>query len=75
MSGEAYVSQLDRCPSCDAEWAYYSDPVGTRYSRVIGIYSREQDRTVEWACPACGKRWDRNATVPSGSPCSSTGER
>lgn len=25
----------------------------THYSRVIGIYSREQDRTVAWRCPDC----------------------
>ena len=31
----------------------------THYSRLIGIYSRERDRTVEWLCPSCQKRWPR----------------
>ena len=24
------------------------------YSRLIGIYDRERDRTVAWRCPDCG---------------------
>lgn len=26
----------------------------THYSRVIGKYDRDQDRTVAWLCPDCG---------------------
>jgi len=43
----------------------YCLPYGDRpederfYSRMIGVYDRDRDRTVEWLCPDCGVRWDR----------------
>ena len=58
----------DICPSCKAdlqgepltmqqlEAGYYGEGV-THFSRLIGIYDRAQDRTVEWLCPECGHRW------------------
>lgn len=61
-----YVTELERCPNCGDEWAYEAD--GNIYSRVIAIYSREQDRTVGWRCPACGNVWERGAQI-DGSPC------
>ena len=29
------------------------------YSRVLACYDDVLDRTVGWACPDCGVRWDR----------------
>lgn len=31
----------------------------THYSRVIGIYDRDRDRTTHWRCPDCGHEWRR----------------
>lgn len=31
----------------------------THFSRAIGIYDRDRDRTVEWHCPDCGVSWPR----------------
>jgi hypothetical protein len=31
----------------------------THFSRRIGIYDMNRDRTVEWACPDCNVRWPR----------------
>lgn len=31
----------------------------THFSRVIGVYSQERDRTVAWRCPDCGKESER----------------
>ncbi|MGG3854255.1 hypothetical protein ABET36_07535 [Caldifermentibacillus hisashii] len=28
-------------------------------SRKIAVYSRDEDRTVKWQCPDCGKEWER----------------
>jgi Zn-finger nucleic acid-binding protein len=52
----------DRCPKCKgdlkgapidkADRESYGNK--THFSRVIGIYSREQDKTVAWRCPDCG---------------------
>jgi hypothetical protein len=30
-----------------------------RWGRKIGIYSLNLDRTMEYQCPDCGKKWDR----------------
>jgi hypothetical protein len=30
-----------------------------RFSRVVGIYSLERDRTTHWLCPDCGGTWPR----------------
>lgn len=31
----------------------------SHYSRLIGIYSRESDRTISWMCPDCGHTEER----------------
>ncbi len=48
----------DECPSCRAFFPY------TRTdrlldSRVISVYSMQQDRTTHWRCPDCGHEWER----------------
>lgn len=55
------------CPECGASWVssiipeeireYYTPPYF--FSRLIGIYSREQDRTIEYVCPDCDARFER----------------
>jgi DNA-directed RNA polymerase subunit RPC12/RpoP len=60
-------SKTRNCPECSANWVssiipkeqrkYYSPPYF--FSRLIGIYSREHDRTIEYVCPDCGARFDR----------------
>lgn len=61
------------CPKCHADLAYLApeesipDPLGfavdpddhTVYSRVIGIYDRDKDRTTHWRCPDCNHEWRR----------------
>lgn len=58
------------CPKCKADLAYIApeesipDPLGftpepETFSRVIGVYSRELDRTTHWRCPDCGAEWER----------------
>jgi transposase-like protein len=54
------------CAKCGADWqaeaipqeyidkGYYA-PDSTHYSRRIGMYDRELDRTVGWKCPDCGE--------------------
>ncbi len=56
------------CPSCGSSWRgdlipetsreFYGG--STHFSRLVGIYSRERDRTVAWQCPDCGEKFDRN---------------
>jgi uncharacterized protein with PIN domain len=50
--------EADNCPRCDAELKYVAAD-GETYSRLIGIYSWERDRTVAWRCPFCESEWDR----------------
>lgn len=62
------------CPECGTDWhdkaipehllqeGWYGawDGVTPRYySRVIGIYDWNTDRTVAWRCPDCEKEWPR----------------
>ncbi len=30
-----------------------------KFSRKIGIYNLEEDRTFAWQCPDCNHRWER----------------
>jgi len=58
---------LESCPKCEANWQDKPIPKESQwlfgnskwFSRVIGIYSRNQDRTIAWQCPDCGTCWDR----------------
>lgn len=57
----------DRCPKCDANFTgapipedarhHYGDK--THFSRVVGVYDFNLDRTVAWLCPDCGHQWPR----------------
>jgi uncharacterized protein with PIN domain len=48
-----------RCPSCFADLRDLE--MGPPFGRAIGVYSREQDRTVAWQCPDCGTSWPRSS--------------
>ncbi len=58
---------IANCPKCNADMR--GDPIPekdrerfgnkTHFSRVIGIYSIERDRTTHWQCPDCGHEWER----------------
>jgi hypothetical protein len=39
------------CPHCQADLRDREN--GVPYSRIISIYSREEDRTTHWKCPDC----------------------
>jgi hypothetical protein len=62
------LSNLECCPKCESSWVdkpipeqYQEHHGGSKwYSRVIGLYDRDQDRTVAWQCPDCGTCWDRD---------------
>lgn len=57
-----------RCPACNADFTgepipeesrhHYGD--ATHFSRVIGVYDYDLDRTVAWECPDCQHQWPRN---------------
>jgi rubredoxin len=60
------------CPSCKADMRDEPIPAehaehyageyidGVKYfSKWIGIYDREQDRTVAWQCPECKEEYKR----------------
>lgn len=61
------MSDLDTCPKCKAnlqgepipekDRKYYGTK--THFSRLIGLYSRDLDRTTHWICPDCKHRWER----------------
>lgn len=61
-----YISQLDACPACGAQWEYTVD--GKRYSHIFGVYDLNLDRTVAWMCPNCERKWSRNALVVDETP-------
>jgi uncharacterized C2H2 Zn-finger protein len=58
---------LANCPKCESLWHETPIPVESQplygharfFSRLIGIYDRDRDRTVAWQCPDCNTRWDR----------------
>ena len=55
------------CVECKADWQGKAIPLDslkhygnkTHFSRLIGIYSWEQDRTMHYECPDCRARYDR----------------
>lgn len=55
------------CPHCGAQWQGEEIPEdqrelfgnATHFSKLIGIYSLEEDRTTHWMCPECETRWKR----------------
>ena len=61
-------SGLDKCPKCGVSWIgdpipekhhkYYSPPYF--WKREIAIYDTFKDRTVEWQCPDCKTRFNRD---------------
>jgi hypothetical protein len=63
---------LEACPKCQSNWQ--DKPISEEsrwmfgnskwFSRVIGIYSRNRDRTIAWQCPDCGACWDRETGKP-----------
>ena len=63
-------SKTEYCPVCNARWfskeipeeyhEYYSPPYF--YSKLIGIYDSKLDSTVEYQCPECLTRFERDET-------------
>ncbi|PED16335.1 hypothetical protein CON01_00365 [Bacillus thuringiensis] len=56
----------ESCPHCNASLQGEPIPLGvqmyygtTHYSRKIGIYSMETDRTTHYQCPDCEQQWKR----------------
>lgn len=56
------MSMFGSCPHCAMDWADRNVPVAG--SLLVGIYSRELDRTVEFMCPGCGTRFPRGEVTP-----------
>jgi len=56
-----------KCPKCKASLRGKRIPEkhreaygnATHFSRVIGLYDRNLDRTTHWKCPDCGHVWLR----------------
>lgn len=67
LSENVKMDNCDICPECGANWRgeliaeellhVYGGK--THYSRLIGLYSADYDRTVAWMCPDCGMQWPR----------------
>jgi ssDNA-binding Zn-finger/Zn-ribbon topoisomerase 1 len=65
-------TRLEACPKCEASWQGKPIPKESRslfgnnewFSRVIGISSMQQDRTIAWQCPDCHACWDRDTSRP-----------
>ena len=60
------MDHLRKCPECGANWVAGEMTeeqkevyAGTFFSRLIGIYDMDRDRTVAWECPDCKTRWPR----------------
>lgn len=51
------MSEPTECPKCHTDFRYVVK--GKTYLRVISIYDRAKDRTIEWMCPDCDYRWPR----------------
>jgi rubrerythrin len=64
------VELPENCPKCGVSLEgepiperYLSMYGGkTRFSRAIGLYDRDRDRTTHWQCPDCKHTWDRFET-------------
>jgi hypothetical protein len=71
-------TKMENCPVCKVSWqgepipqesidkGFY-DASSKFFSKVIGLYSREEDRTFAYCCPSCNITWDRdtNQRIPS----------
>lgn len=63
------LSLIANCPKCGSLWHDKRIPEESRhhygdarfFSRVIGIYNRDRDRTVAYQCPDCNTCWDRDS--------------
>jgi uncharacterized C2H2 Zn-finger protein len=61
------LSLIANCPKCESLWHETPIPKEQQdsygyskfFSRIIGIYSRDRDRTVAYQCPDCNTCWDR----------------
>jgi uncharacterized C2H2 Zn-finger protein len=61
------TEETERCPECKASFQGKPIPIEhqhhfggkTHFSRLIGIYCLERDRTTHWKCPDCGHEWGR----------------
>lgn len=48
---------------CGFHAGYGEYGLANRWGRQIGIYSLEKDMTLEYECPDCSYRWDRNKDI------------
>ncbi|MFD1445778.1 hypothetical protein [Oceanobacillus profundus] len=60
------TNNKENCPYCNAD--LQGEPIlnedqewygATHFTRKIGMYDLEKDRTIKWKCPDCGGEWDR----------------
>ena len=58
MADSKLRSSTTICPHCQADLSYKVGDV--TYSRLIGIYDQDKDRTVACRCPDCGKVDERD---------------
>jgi hypothetical protein len=70
-------TKMEACPVCKASWrgepipqesidnGFYDGP--GFFSKVMALYSMEEDRTFAYCCPSCNITWDRdtNQRIPS----------
>jgi len=70
-----FKNNKENCPFCKTE--LQGEPIpkkdqelfgATHFSRKIGLYSLERDRTVEYKCPDCKKTWPREWEEKNKSP-------
>jgi hypothetical protein len=49
----------DRKKALETAEMYGATETKGRWSKKIGIYDMDKDRTISWQCHECGHRWDR----------------
>jgi rubrerythrin len=50
----------------EAAKAYGATKTEGRWSKKIGLYDQNIDRTVAWRCPNCGHEWPRDTSSRPG---------
>lgn len=61
------MSELERCPKCDADFTGEPIPLESQesfggkphFSRLICLYDTALDRVTAWQCPDCAHTWPR----------------
>ena len=51
---EVDMVREETCPECNAKWSKKN----AKTTRLLGVFSLDQDRVIQWMCPDCKTKWD-----------------